>query len=94
MLNLEEKKQFYIGKAEEIRNYNYSNEIEEMVNLYRNQLVNEYEGKRQKDLDKIEAYIDLLNVLIVENEGCSKAEEIDSNEEINSDEENIEEGGN
>lgn len=83
MLNLEEKKQYYINKVSEIQNEDYSTEIELKLSQYRETLIAEFKNEQNKKLEKIKTYIELLDELIE-----------DSKEDSEEDSEFIEEGEN
>lgn len=63
---LQQKKLHYTNLCDEIISKDYSGEIEIKVAEYRKKLVTEVETSRQKDLDKIEHYLELLDELIEE----------------------------
>ncbi len=75
MINLEEKKQYYIDKLNEIKNEDYSAEIELKLSEYKLKLISEYENQRSADIEKINTYLELLNELLSD---CEK-EEIEEN---------------
>lgn len=67
-LKLQEKLSFYINKRNEIESNNYkAEEIEAKVEAYRQELIAQVNAEAKKDLDKINAYIEVLSELIAEN---------------------------
>lgn len=78
VFDLEEKKQFYTDKMNEIQNEDYSDEIELKLSEYKLKLISEYESKKDKDLEKIHTYIELLDELITE---AKTKEELEEKEE-------------
>lgn len=78
VFDLEEKKQFYTDKMNEIQNEDYSDEIELKLSEYKLKLISEYESKKDKDLEKIHTYIELLDELITE---AKNKEELEEKEE-------------
>lgn len=75
MLNLSEKKQFYVNKLNEIKNEDYSAEINLKLDEYKLKLISEFENQRSTDIEKINTYIELLNELLSDYE----KEEIEEN---------------
>lgn len=66
MVNLTEKKNFYEDLKIQIATEDFTSEIDKKVEEYRTTLIKSKEDERRKDIDKINNYLDLLNVLLEE----------------------------
>ena len=82
-LKLQEKLSFYIEKRNEIESNNYkADEIEAKVEAYRQELIAQANAEAKKDLEKINAYIEVLSELIAEDVENVKVEDVKPIEEV------------
>ena len=82
--NLLKKKQYYLNLQATIKEDDGHETIEKLVEDYRKTLIENFEIDKQKKLEKVDAYLEVINELIDEAE---KENDINSEEPKISDEE-------
>ena len=75
MSKLTEKRAKYAGMKQDILAYNYDAEINDKVEAYRVQLVDEARQDRASKLAKVDDYLDILDELIAEEEAEATSED-------------------
>ena len=83
---LREKNLKYLALQAQIKEHDYTEEINERLEKYKSELISEYEEKRAQELGKVGAYLECITELLSEL-GETKSDE-DNEEDSISEEEN------